>query len=68
MGIGKFHPIVKVFIKRNLYRGGRRFGEELFRWGKRFVERGLNKLSDGRVNPSFSTGQVILCFLVFYLG
>jgi len=24
------------------------------------VDRGLNKLSDGRVNPTYSTGQVIL--------
>lgn len=24
------------------------------------LERGLNKLSDGRVNPTFSTGQIIL--------
>lgn len=34
------------------------------------LERGLNKLSDGRVNPTYSTGQVILPvhfgFLLFY--
>ncbi len=24
------------------------------------IERGLNKLSDGRVNPTYSTAQVIL--------
>ena len=31
------------------------------------VDRVLNKLSDGRVNPTYSTGQVIfcLCFLFF---
>ena len=35
------------------------------------VDRGLNKLSDGRVNPTYSTGQAIIpmlfafCFLLF---
>jgi len=32
------------------------------------LDRGLNKLSDGRVNPTYSTGQVILpVFLGFLL-
>ena len=31
------------------------------------VDRGLNKLSDGRVNPTFSTGQVILPVLFGFL-
>jgi len=31
------------------------------------LERGLNKLSDGRVNPTFSTGQVILPVLFGFL-
>ena len=31
------------------------------------IERGLNKLSDGRVNPTYSTGQVILPVLFGFL-
>jgi hypothetical protein len=31
------------------------------------VDRGLNKLSDGRVNPTYSTGQVILPVLFGFL-
>ena len=31
------------------------------------LERGLNKLSDGRVNPTYSTGQVILPVLFGFL-
>jgi len=31
------------------------------------IERGLNKLSDGRVNPTYSTGQVILRVLFGFL-
>jgi len=31
------------------------------------IERGLNKLSDGRVNPTYSTGQVILPVLIGFL-
>jgi hypothetical protein len=31
------------------------------------IERGLNKLSDGRVNPTYSTGQVILPVLLGFL-
>ena len=31
------------------------------------IKRGLNKLSDGRVNPTYSTGQVILPVLVGFL-
>lgn len=31
------------------------------------IERGLNKLSDGRVNPTYSTGQVILPALFVFL-
>ena len=31
------------------------------------VERGLNKLSDARVNPTYSTGQVILPVLFGFL-
>ena len=31
------------------------------------VDRGLNKLSDGRVNPTYSTGQVILPVLLGFL-
>ena len=31
------------------------------------VNRGLNKLSDGRVNPTYSTGQVILPVLFGFL-
>ena len=29
------------------------------------VDRGLNKLSDGRVNPTYSTGQVACAFWFF---
>jgi len=31
------------------------------------VDRGLNKLSDGRVNPTYSTGQAILPVLFGFL-
>ena len=31
------------------------------------IERGLNKLSDGRINPTYSTGQVILPVLFGFL-
>jgi len=31
------------------------------------LERGLNKLSDGRVNPTYSTGQVIRPVLFVFL-
>ena len=31
------------------------------------IKRGLNKLSDGRVNPTYSTGQVILPVLFGFL-
>ena len=31
------------------------------------IERGLNKLSDGRVNPTYSTGKVILPVLFGFL-
>jgi len=31
------------------------------------VDLGLNKLSDGRVNPTYSTGQVILPVLFVFL-
>jgi hypothetical protein len=31
------------------------------------INRGLNKLSDGRVNPTYSTGQVILPVLFGFL-
>ena len=31
------------------------------------IERGLNKLSDRRVNPTYSTGQVILPVLIGFL-
>src|SRR5665648_225007 len=31
------------------------------------LDRGLNKLSDGRVNPTYSTGQVILPVLFGFL-
>jgi len=31
------------------------------------IQRGLNKLSDGRVNPTYSTGQVILPVLLGFL-
>lgn len=31
------------------------------------IERGLNKLSDGRVNPTYSTGQVVLSVLFGFL-
>ena len=31
------------------------------------IERGLHKLSDGRVNPTYSTGQVILPVLFGFL-
>ena len=31
------------------------------------IDRGLNKLSDGRVNPTYSTGQVILPVLFGFL-
>ena len=31
------------------------------------IERGLNKLSDGRVNPTYTTGQVILPVLFGFL-
>ena len=31
------------------------------------IERGLNKLSDGRVNPTYSTGEVILPVLLGFL-
>jgi hypothetical protein len=31
------------------------------------IERGLNKLSDARVNPTYSTGQVILPVLFGFL-
>ena len=31
------------------------------------LERGLNKLSDGRVNPTYSTGQVIMPVLFGFL-
>jgi hypothetical protein len=31
------------------------------------IERGLNKLSDGRVNPTYSTGKVILPVLLGFL-
>ena len=31
------------------------------------LERGLNKLSDGRVNPTYSTGQAILPVLFGFL-
>jgi len=31
------------------------------------VDRGLNKLSDGRVNPTYNTGQVILPMLLVFL-
>ena len=31
------------------------------------VDRGVNKLSDGRVNPTYSTGQVILPVLFGFL-
>ncbi|ODA40654.1 hypothetical protein DSBG_2551 [Desulfosporosinus sp. BG] len=30
------------------------------------IEHGLNKLSDGRVNPTYSTGQVILPVLLIF--
>lgn len=31
------------------------------------IDRGLNKLSDGRVNPTYSTGQVIMPVLIGFL-
>jgi len=31
------------------------------------VDRGINKLSDGRVNPTYRTGQVILPVLFGFL-
>ncbi|MDR3585792.1 MAG: hypothetical protein P4L59_10790 [Desulfosporosinus sp.] len=31
------------------------------------IQRGLNKLSDGRVNPTYSTGQVIMPVLLGFL-
>ncbi|WP_199241844.1 hypothetical protein [Desulfosporosinus sp. Sb-LF] len=31
------------------------------------IDRGLSKLSDGRVNPTYGTGQVILPVLLGFL-
>ncbi|WP_172408197.1 hypothetical protein [Desulfosporosinus sp. FKA] len=33
-----------------------------------YLERGLNKLSDDRVNPTYCTGQVILPVLLGFYG
>lgn len=42
---------------------------ELIRYAKdvHHIERGLNKLTDGRVNPAYSTAQVIAPLLFGFL-